>query len=240
MDAVASDVYSFGTRGHNFYLLRRGDEVTIIDAGCSREWSKLARGLGSIGLSQEAVAGILVTHAHADHFGFAGKAVAAGLAVSVHEAEVERAAGTYAGRFAAKPREIPVFNRYSLLTFLPMVVAGIMKLEHTGAVSTFQDGEVLDLPGHPVAIHTPGHTEGHTMFHLPRHGLLFTGDGLITMDMLGPGKGPQMIEQRFSLDHNQAMASLDRITNLDADLLLPGHGRPWAGTPAAAVELIRS
>ena len=240
MDAVARDVYSLGTNGHNFYVLRDGDELTIIDAGCSREWSKLARGLRSIGLSLKAVAGILITHAHADHFGFAKKAAAAGVAVSVHEAEVPRADGTYTGRFAATPREIPVFNRYALRTFLPMVVAGIMRLEHTGAVSTFQDGEALDLPGHPVAVHTPGHTEGHTMFHLPGRGLLFTGDGLITMDLLGPDTRPQMIEQRFSLDHDQAMASLYRITDLDADLLLPGHGRPWAGTPAAAVELIRS
>lgn len=239
MNRVADNVYSLGTRGHNFYLVHDGDQVTIIDAGCSGEWSKLVKGLGVIGLSLEAVAGILITHSHADHFGLAKKAIGEGVPVTVHEAEVARAAGTYDGRYAVKPRELPFLNWHALRIFLPMIGVGIMRLEHTDDVGTFQDGEALDLPGNPVAVHTPGHTEGHTMFHLPDSGLLFTGDGLITMDLLGPGRGPQLIEHRFNLDHSQALASLDRITDLEADLLLPGHGQPWAGTPAAAVELIR-
>jgi glyoxylase-like metal-dependent hydrolase (beta-lactamase superfamily II) len=58
---VSKDTYSLGTRGHNFFILRDGDEATVIDAGCSREWPKLVKGLGSIGLSLEAVAGIVET-----------------------------------------------------------------------------------------------------------------------------------------------------------------------------------
>ena len=78
------------------------------------------------------------------------------------------------------------------------------------------------------------------MFHLPERGLLFSGDGLITMDLLGPKRGPQMIEDRFNLDTDQALRSLDRIVDLEANTLLPGHGEPWAGTPAEAVEMARS
>lgn len=40
-----------------------------------------------------------------------------------------------------------------------------------------------------------------------------------------------MIEPRFDLDHELAMSSLDRIVDLEADLLLPGHGDPWAEAP---------
>ena len=120
-----------------------------------------------------------------------------------------------------------------------MILAGVMKLEHLDEVGTFRDGDHLDLPGRFVAVHTPGHTEGHTMFHCPERGLLFTGDGLITMDLIGSSTGPQMIESRFNRDHEQAMSSLDRIVDLEADLLLPGHGDPWAGSPAEAVALLR-
>lgn len=77
------------------------------------------------------------------------------------------------------------------------------------------------------------------MFHIRERGLLFTGDGLATMDLLGPSTGPQMLERRFHLDADQALASLSRIEALEADLLLPGHGRPWNGTPASAVALVR-
>ena len=49
-----------------------------------------------------------------------------------------------------------------------------------------------------------------------------------------------MIDQRFNLDTDQALASLDRIVELGADLLLPGHGEPWTGSPAEAVALVRA
>lgn len=240
MQQVASNAWALGTRDHNFYILRDGDEATIIDAGCSREWGKLGKGLASLGLSLDSVRGLVATHSHADHFGLAKRASDEGVPVSVHADEESRALGTYSGRYAASAGELPIFNLHALRTFLPMVVAGVMKLEHLEAVGTFTDGERLDLPGHPVAVHTPGHTEGHTMFHCAELGLLFTGDGLITMDLLGPDEGPQMIEQRFNLNHAQALASLDRIVDLDANLLLPGHGRAWSGTPAEAVALARS
>lgn len=237
---IGDNVFALGTRGHNFYLLTEGEEVTIIDAGCSGEWAKLIAGLGFAGRSPEDVAGVIITHSHADHFGLAQRMQDKGMRVSVHEAEQERAVGTYEGRFAVTPSELPKFNVYSLRTFIPLLVAGVMKLDHPGQVATFRDGETLDLPGRPVAIHTPGHTEGHVMFHCPDLGLLFTGDGLVTMDLIGPGRGPQMIESRFNLDHEQAYASLDRIVDLDAELLLPGHGMPWKISPAEAVSMVRS
>ena len=237
---VARDTYLLGTRSHNFFVLRDGDEVTIVDAGCSGEWSKLVRGLESVDLSLEAIAGVVATHSHADHFGLAHKADENDVPVFVHDAEESRALGTYTGRYAASASEVPIFNLHALRTFLPLMLAGVMKLDHLAVVGTFQDGDRLDLPGHPVAVHTPGHTEGHTMFHCSERGLLFTGDGLITKDLIGPRRGPQMIEQRFSLDHQMALSSLDRIVDLEAKLLLPGHGDPWEGSPAAAVSLARS
>jgi glyoxylase-like metal-dependent hydrolase (beta-lactamase superfamily II) len=115
-----------------------------------------------------------------------------------------------------------------------------MQLEFPDSVSTFGDGDRLDLPGGPVVVHTPGHTEGHVMFHVPDRGLLFAGDGPATMDLLGFGTGPQMLDSRFHLDADQADTSLDRLVDLEADLLRLGHGQPWHGTPAAAVEAIRS
>lgn len=240
MRQVADSTFALGTHGHNFYILKEGEEATIIDAGCSGEWSKLTSGLESVGLSLERIAGIIVTHSHTDHFGLAKRAKSSGVEVSVHEAEESRALGTYEGRYAVSPGELPKFSIYTLRTFVPMMLAGALKLEHLDEVSTFRDGDQLDLPTNPIAIHTPGHTEGHTMFHVPERGLLFTGDGLITMDLLGPSKGPQMIREMFNHDTAQALDSLDRIVDVEAELLLPGHGKPWSGSPAEAVELIRA
>lgn len=75
------------------------------------------------------------------------------------------------------------------------------------------------------------------MFHCPDLGLLFTGDGLVTMDLLGSAKGPQVMKPIFHVDDNQMRRSLERVAKLDAGLLLPGHGEPWKGRPDQAVQL---
>jgi glyoxylase-like metal-dependent hydrolase (beta-lactamase superfamily II) len=240
MRQVADGVYSLGSRGHNFYLLTDGGEVTVVDAGCRREWPKLMSGLEAEGLRLEQVAGFMITHVHGDHFGLAKEADRRDMRVAVHEDDEPRALGTYTGRFAVEASELPVYKPRVLWNMLPMVLFGVTSLEFVDRVETFEDGQRLDVPGNPVAIHTPGHTEGHAMFHCPDLGILFTGDGLVTMDLLSPKKGPQMMADVFSLKPEQALDSLDRIVGLEADLLLPGHGEPWAGTPADAVALARS
>lgn len=240
MKQVAESTFVLGTGAHNFYILKDGGEATVIDAGCSGEWRKLTSTLDALDVRLGSVAGVIITHSHTDHFGLAKRAKENGLEVSVHEAEEERALGTYEGRYAVTPAELPKFNIHTLKNFLPMTLAGALKLDHLDDVVTFADGDELDLPGAPIPVHTPGHTEGHTMFHVPGRGLLFTGDGLITMDLLGPAKGPQMIREMFNLDTAKAFESLERITDIEADLLLPGHGEPWAGSPAEAVEIVRS
>ena len=239
MRQVADGIYALGTRGHNFYLLRDGDELTMIDAGCSKEWGILEAAVSSLGLTTDSISGVIVTHAHSDHFGLARRATDEGITVQVHDDEESRANGTYEGRFSAQASDLPKFRIHTLRNFLPMLRRGVMSLEFVDDVRTFSDGDVLDLPAQPVAIHTPGHTEGHVMFHIADGGVLFTGDGLATMGLLDPGEGPQMLEDVFHLDPDQARASLSRIEDVDAGVLLPGHGQAWQGSPAEAVASAR-
>lgn len=238
MELVADGVYRLGTGSHNFYVVTDGDEATVIDGGCSREWPKLIAGLDSIGLSLDSVSALVATHAHADHFGIAKRASDEGIEVRVHEGEETRAIGTYEGRFAVTPTELPILSLRTWRNFFPLIMAGIMRMDHLERVGTFRDGDRLDVAGNPVSVHTPGHTEGHTMFHCPQVGVLFTGDGMATMNIIGNSVGPQMMDDRFHQNPDQARASLSRIEGLDADLLLPGHGRPWSGSPSAALIMI--
>ena len=240
MEQVTQGVYRLGTRSHNFYVLVEDGEATVIDAGCSKEWPVLQSGLSHLGIPLDSVAAVVVTHGHADHFGFGAKAQQEGLDVRVHEDDEKRVLGTYTGRFSAGPFDLPMYRPSTWKVFIPLLRAGVMKLDHLETVGTFQDEDVLDLPGRPRAIHTPGHTEGHVMFLSSSFGVLFTGDGLVTMDMYTGKAGPQLIRDVFNLDTRQAMESLDRIVGVEAGLLLPGHGDPWAGSPREAVELIRS
>lgn len=118
--------------------------------------------------------------------------------------------------------------------------SGGLSPEHVTEVMTFTDGEAIDVPDKPVAVCTPGHTQGHASLHLPDSGVLISGDALITIDVWDHDRrGPQVIGRQFNHDHPQAIRSLDRLAGLEAEVILPGHGEPWPGSPAAAVELAR-
>jgi glyoxylase-like metal-dependent hydrolase (beta-lactamase superfamily II) len=79
---------------------------------------------------------------------------------------------------------------------------GVTKVERLGAVETFTT-QVLDVPGRPVPIFTPGHTSGHCAFHLPERGALIAGDALMTDHALAHPAGPTLLPTSFNHDNDR-------------------------------------
>ena len=102
-------------------------------------------------------------------------------------------------------------------------------------VRTFADGEVLDVPGQPRVRHLPGHTRGNCALHLQDASVVFSGDTLVTFDPYRRRRGPRLLVKGVNEDNEQARTSLDALAELNAQLLLPGHGEPWPDGVAAAV-----
>jgi glyoxylase-like metal-dependent hydrolase (beta-lactamase superfamily II) len=65
---------------------------------------------------------------------------------------------------------------------------------------------------------------------------LVTGDVLATENALTGRIGPQIMPDGLNEDGAQALASLDALLGVEADLLLPGHGDPWTEGVAEAVR----
>ena len=97
--------------------------------------------------------------------------------------------------------------------------------------------EVLDVPGAPRIICTPGHTPGSVCVHVPLVDALFLGDTMTTRNVLTGVTGPKPAP--FTLKPGQAVESLARIEDVDATWVLPGHGPAWDGGVPDAVRLIR-
>jgi glyoxylase-like metal-dependent hydrolase (beta-lactamase superfamily II) len=121
-----------------------------------------------------------------------------------------------------------------------MALAGAPLVRGTNPTRTFEDGETLDVPGRPRAVFTPGHTYGHCALHLPDAGAVIAGDGIVTFDVYTQAAGPRIVAGAATASAATALDSLDRYRELDADLLLPGHGDPWRGSPAQAAEQARA
>lgn len=113
---------------------------------------------------------------------------------------------------------------------------GVTDVERVREVRGFGE-KTLDVPGRPVAVHTPRHTSGHCCLLLPDRGVLLAGDALMTEHAVGRDAGPQLLPAFFNTDTGLARRSLERLRRLAADVVVPGHGPPSRGAPARAVEL---
>lgn len=238
MIEVTRGIHRLGGKRHNFYLVAEGGRATVIDSGGSRELPALESGLASLGLGLDAVEAILITHAHTDHIGFARRASERGISVRAHEGEVgyvrDRSQGSQIG-----PRDVPLWSPRIWLFLAEMIRSGAERGYPVPNVEAVRDGEVLDLPGRPRVVATPGHTAGHASYYLEDRKVVFSGDALVTMDLLSRSRGPLLLPEVFHHDAALAAESLDRLEALDAEVLLPGHGDVWHGDVAEAVAAAR-
>ena len=240
IEEAASGLFFVGASDTNFVLVADGQNVTMVDSGYPKDRDLVDAAVAKIGRSLSDVRAVVLTHGHVDHKGSAERlrrdhqipahchADEAPIALG----EIKQQISTFELRRAWRPK-IFRFAFHAIRN-------GGLQPEHLTEVATFADGDKLDVPGHPIVVHTPGHTQGHAALHLPEHGVLISGDALITIDLWDHDRrGPQMIRRQFNHDHQQAIRSLDRLAGLAANVLLPGHGQLWRGTPAEAVDKAR-
>jgi len=232
---LAPGLHYIGSDVVNSYLVEDAGGLTIIDAGLSGHWRELEQELKQLGYSLDDVRGIVLTHGDTDHIGFAERLRERnGIVVHVHELDAARARGEVkkpnAGWGPVKVRPLVGFLWYSARH-------GGLRIRPVREVTTFADGEVLDLPGAPRIIHLPGHTPGSVAVHVPAVDALFVGDAMTTGNVLTGEQGPRPAP--FTLDPEGALASLAKLEAVQASWVLPGHGAPWRGGVAEAVRLIR-
>lgn len=242
---VAPGVYRFGSRRVNWYVVEGDDGLAVVDAGVPGHWEQLVSGVADLGYGLEDVAGLVLTHGHSDHVGFAERLrETADAPVLVHEAD----AAMVGGDVEDAPVTEVLLNLWRP-AFLGLIVelarGGGMSITPVERVETFGargDGSgavELDVPGRLRAIHVPGHSAGSCAIHFPDRDVLFCGDALATLDIRTGRRGDPMLMSLFNADHGQAADSLERLAGLGEVTLLPGHGDPWRGDAADAIRSAR-
>jgi glyoxylase-like metal-dependent hydrolase (beta-lactamase superfamily II) len=237
---VAEGVHRLPGGVVNFYLVVDRGGFVLVDAGVPGDWDLLGGVVRSLGSTPDGLEAVLLTHAHPDHTGFAERARSTtGAAVRVHEAD---AAVARSGKPPKNERGLSAYllKREAYRTAISLVRRKGSKIVPIAEVATFADGEMLDLPGRPRAVHLPGHTAGSSALFLEERGVAITGDSLVTRNPLTGRAGPQISPAGLNQDSDQALRSLDRLATLPARVLLPGHGEAWTNGATEAVRLAKA
>lgn len=187
----------------NWGLIADGDALTVIDAGYPNDGAALLRSIREIGRKPQDVRAVLLTHAHLDHMGGIPTLLAEHpTPVLTAAAEVPHAHRDHLEQISPI-QMVQQCNRKAGIIWVAQTLRAVLpraKLAIPTAAPVPLD-EHLDLPGHPIAVATPGHTTGHTSYFLPDQGVVFTGDALVTAHPLLPGPPkPQFLPDVFSED----------------------------------------
>lgn len=227
----------------NCYLID-AQPLTLVDCGINTPEAESAfmEGLASAGVTPSDIEQVIVTHAHPDHYGL------------VHLIQ-EHAEATvfFPAREIARVRDRQMlFEVGRLLIEAGMPMDLLFKMDQQrrqGPRSNMDHEEVVPLhEGHTFefeaaggtftleALHMPGHTGGHMVFHEPETSTLFAGDQLLPDVSPNPLLEPSLDEpgeRRRSL--REYLDSLARMGTMGLRLAYPGHGGPIED-PRALIE----
>jgi glyoxylase-like metal-dependent hydrolase (beta-lactamase superfamily II) len=217
----------------NVYLIEDRDGFVLLDCGANTNeaFAALRSRLKELGVSLGEVSRILITHCHHDHYGLVGRIRRVSPATAaMHAAESEQADRIY----VRGGRESPGLRRLLLAYGLPdryAEKAEEMMLAWRGLVSPaaiedqLTDGQMVNVGSNTFRVlHTPGHSAGHVCFYDPGHRLLLAGDHLSAEKI--PHVGVTLFTGGNPL--RQYLDSLRQVSALDIDMVLPGHGAPFA------------
>jgi glyoxylase-like metal-dependent hydrolase (beta-lactamase superfamily II) len=233
----------------NAYVLADGPHVTLVDCGVWRAnpaddgLADLRQGLRTAGYELADVSRIVVTHAHIDHYGLAGRLMElTGAELWMHaltdldcekyrhpDTAVARRRDTYTDH-GLPPAELPAVA-HGLRDWMPYLHSVVE------ASTRLQGGEKIAIGGRDWAVlHTPGHSTGHICLWSPDLEVVLSGDHLL------PGVTPPVtFERGFDADPLRSyLDSLRRIEALRAAEVLPGHGKPFADVQRRIEAILRN
>ena len=230
--------------GHvNTYLVKADDGYLLVDCGWDTvdTLEALEGHTRALDIRLEDVRHLVITHIHPDHYGLAGRLRSISRAnLSLHRLERVYIESRYADaavlldemrewlRVNGTPEaDLDRLNRGSM---------GILdRVQIALPDQTFDGGEEIACGRFAFrVIWTPGHSAGHICLYDRRAKVLLSGDHVLPH--ITPSVGLHVRSSSNPLA--DYLDSLHLIGQLEAELVLPGHGEPFQGLPERTDALL--
>jgi glyoxylase-like metal-dependent hydrolase (beta-lactamase superfamily II) len=233
-----------GLKAVNVYAIADPGGVDLIDAGIAlvpaRE--QLAASLGQIGYEFGDIRNFFVTHIHVDHYSLAVElrrtfpsVISLGEQEHANLLATRELVNGNRNRFFGPDwlRRLGALDLVSELSAQDRQPPAVIDWEDPD--HWLADGTALDLRTRTLrAVHTPGHTQGHLVYHDGEAQIMFAGDHILPN--ITPSIGFEAAGNRMALA--DYLNSLARTLALPDARLLPAHGPVTASTHERIHELL--
>lgn len=218
-------------------------EPTLVDCGVDTDesWDALNAALQEHGLVVADIERVIVTHAHVDHMGMAGRIIAASNAYLLIWEEIAAWADQTVPMWELRVTFLrTLFPQYDLSELLSSsVIDAMSRIDAiwspvpTDRVRTFSLEDTLSIgPWMWDVLYLPGHSNTQTCFFQPQTGQFLAADMLLpltpapVLEFPLTGKsGDEKNVREASLP--RMFDSFDRVYDLPIEQVYPGHGAPF-------------
>lgn len=229
-------LYPLPLRAGGTFLVDAGLDIPASDT-TEDSWTSLLAQLAAHGIEVGDVRVVLVTHAHLDHAGLAGRWAAEGASIVAGAADVAAITLGQASRDAQRALQLADLARHGTPTDViegmrsPRGRIGSLRWNPTPAASLTPHAGVYELEDSQTleVIDAPGHTPGNVVAFISGTGELFSGDTILPTTVPTPGMHyPGAIDDIEDAPRWPSLppfvASVARIREREVRRILPAHG----------------
>jgi glyoxylase-like metal-dependent hydrolase (beta-lactamase superfamily II) len=226
----------------NIYLLKGDKDFTLIDTGwdSATAFNSLNRQLAEIGVGLPDISQIIVTHAHFDHYGLAGKIKQISNAkIYMHERDLDIFRTRYAVTEGFLNNIVQWFETNGvpapMLAAVHGPISGFRKPIPAQPDVLLKGDEIITCGAFNLkVIWTPGHSPGHVCLYEPVQKILFSGDHILPVITPNISLTPASNGNPLG----DYLKSLEAVKNLAVVLVLPAHEDVFSNLPGRVEEIV--